>query len=124
MRGAPAIGVAAAYGVVLGVRSGAAFDDVCELLAATRPTAVNLRWAIDRAGGEQRLKGCGQVFTGIFQVPSVAWYLHLHIRDVGVFPHGRGTALATRHSPLSVDPRYPTFAETNKWLIGSSCERR
>jgi methylthioribose-1-phosphate isomerase len=50
VRGAPAIGVAAAYGVVLGVRSGAPFEAVRDLLAATRPTAVNLRWALDRMG--------------------------------------------------------------------------
>ncbi len=48
IRGAPAIGVAAAMGVALGVREGADFDTVCETLAATRPTAVNLFWAIDR----------------------------------------------------------------------------
>ena len=83
----------------------------------------NLRWAIDRAGGERSLKECGQVYTGIFQVPSVAWYLHLHIDDVGIFPYGPGTTLATRYSWLSKDARYPTFAETNKWLLGRSCER-
>jgi methylthioribose-1-phosphate isomerase len=48
VRGAPAIGVAAAYGAVLGVREGNSFESVRELLAATRPTAVNLRWALDR----------------------------------------------------------------------------
>jgi methylthioribose-1-phosphate isomerase len=48
VRGAPAIGIAAAYGVVLGLRSGRSFDAVRDLLAATRPTAVNLRWALDR----------------------------------------------------------------------------
>ena len=48
VRGAPAIGVAAAYGVVLGVRSGRDFQRVRDLLSATRPTAVNLRWALDR----------------------------------------------------------------------------
>src|SRR6202050_4099356 len=48
IRGAPAIGVAAAMGVALGVQDGADFDTVCETLAATRPTAVNLFWAIDR----------------------------------------------------------------------------
>ncbi len=56
VRGAPAIGVAAAYGMVLGVRAlnplgsavvGVARDVAARLLAA-RPTAVNLRWAIDR----------------------------------------------------------------------------
>jgi methylthioribose-1-phosphate isomerase len=48
IRGAPAIGVAAAMGVALGVQEGADFDRVCETLASTRPTAVNLFWAIDR----------------------------------------------------------------------------
>lgn len=50
VRGAPAIGVAAAYGVVLGTREGRDFESVRELLAATRPTAVNLRWALERMG--------------------------------------------------------------------------
>jgi methylthioribose-1-phosphate isomerase len=48
IRGAPAIGVAAAMGVALGVLQGADFDTVCDTLAATRPTAVNLFWAIKR----------------------------------------------------------------------------
>src|SRR6185295_8363583 len=48
IRGAPAIGVAAAMGVALGVREGADFETVCSTLAATRPTAVNLFWAIER----------------------------------------------------------------------------
>ncbi len=48
IRGAPAIGVAAAMGIALGVEQGADFETVCETLGATRPTAVNLFWAIDR----------------------------------------------------------------------------
>jgi methylthioribose-1-phosphate isomerase len=48
IRGAPAIGVAAAMGVALGVQEGADFDTVCDTLAATRPTAVNLFWGIER----------------------------------------------------------------------------
>jgi methylthioribose-1-phosphate isomerase len=54
IRGAPAIGVAAAMGVALGVeKAGSAdldaeFKTICETLAATRPTAVNLFWAIER----------------------------------------------------------------------------
>ncbi len=56
IRGAPAIGVAAAMGVALGVRgtSGARarrrFTQVAKTLKATRPTAVNLAWAVDRMG--------------------------------------------------------------------------
>jgi len=48
IRGAPAIGVAAAMGVALGVQENADFETVCSTLAATRPTAVNLFWAIER----------------------------------------------------------------------------
>jgi len=50
VRGAPLIGAAAAYGVALAVAddaSDAALDRASEVLAATRPTAVNLRWALD-----------------------------------------------------------------------------
>jgi methylthioribose-1-phosphate isomerase len=48
VRGAPAIGVTAAMGVALGVLQGEPIDVVCDTLAKTRPTAVNLFWAIDR----------------------------------------------------------------------------
>jgi methylthioribose-1-phosphate isomerase len=57
VRGAPAIGAAAAYGIALGAMHTSTltpqefapeFDRICARLAATRPTAVNLFWAIDR----------------------------------------------------------------------------
>ncbi len=73
VRGAPAIGIAAAYGVVLGLQSAeegeeaffSRLNEVVDYLATSRPTAVNLFWALDRmrrlaeqeranfAGGEQ-----------------------------------------------------------------------
>ena len=60
VRGAPAIGVSAAYGVALGALKNQAasaeefapeFERICARLAGTRPTAVNLFWAIDRMKG-------------------------------------------------------------------------
>jgi methylthioribose-1-phosphate isomerase len=48
VRGAPAIGVAAAYGVCVGVQQGRSVDDMCDYLATSRPTAVNLFWAVER----------------------------------------------------------------------------
>ena len=57
VRGAPAIGVSAAYGIALGTQASPArsteefapeFEKICTRLAGTRPTAVNLFWAIDR----------------------------------------------------------------------------
>jgi methylthioribose-1-phosphate isomerase len=47
IRGAPAIGVAAAYGLALASRRGEDLDTAHAVLAASRPTAVNLRWALD-----------------------------------------------------------------------------
>jgi len=61
VRGAPAIGVAAAMGIALGVRDSRArdhaelnqdVDRICEVLGSTRPTAVNLFWAIRRMKGK------------------------------------------------------------------------
>ncbi|MGD0884206.1 MAG: S-methyl-5-thioribose-1-phosphate isomerase [Thermodesulfovibrionales bacterium] len=60
IRGAPAIGIAAAMGIALGARDIEADDfkefmaklePVCNLLLSTRPTAVNIRWAVDRLKG-------------------------------------------------------------------------
>lgn len=48
VRGAPAIGVTAAYGVVLAAREPGVLDASFEKLAGSRPTAVNLFWALDR----------------------------------------------------------------------------
>ena len=50
VRGAPLIGATAAYGLALAIRadpSDAALEEACRILAATRPTAINLRWALD-----------------------------------------------------------------------------
>jgi hypothetical protein len=81
----------------------------------------NLKAAIAKAGGEQRIKSCGEVITGPFQVPSVAWRLHMHLDEVEIFPFGPGTALAMGSTPLSVDPRYPEYTKTVHWIVGSSC---
>src|SRR4029079_7358565 len=60
IRGAPAIGVAAAMGIALGMKRSSATgtnqlavecQKICDLMSATRPTAVNLFWAIDRLKG-------------------------------------------------------------------------
>lgn len=47
VRGAPAIGIAAAYGLALAAERGEDLDAAYDVLASSRPTAVNLRWALD-----------------------------------------------------------------------------
>jgi methylthioribose-1-phosphate isomerase len=57
VRGAPLIGVTAAYGVCLALRgdsSDAALERACAMLLATRPTAINLKWALDEMSGAVR----------------------------------------------------------------------
>src|ERR1700693_3162225 len=54
VRGAPLIGATAAYGVARAMRadgSDAALARACDTLIATRPTAINLKWALDEMRG-------------------------------------------------------------------------
>ena len=57
VRGAPAIGIAAAYGCVLGARAGQ-LAAAAVRLAGSRPTAVNLAWAVDRMLALSRKEAC------------------------------------------------------------------
>ena len=78
VRGAPAIGVAAAYGLVLGAKD---FDAAYELLLSTRPTAVNLRWALNqgRALRDRVVEGGdGQEL----RARLLAWACDLHDEDI------------------------------------------
>ncbi|HUR97931.1 MAG TPA: S-methyl-5-thioribose-1-phosphate isomerase [Pyrinomonadaceae bacterium] len=78
VRGAPAIGVSAAYGIALGAKQfvGTNVDDledeldyICEVIGKTRPTAVNLFWAIDRMKRTfQKSKSSGKSITEIQQI--------------------------------------------------------
>lgn len=78
VRGAPAIGVSAAYGIALGARgfvgtNMADFEDeldyICQTLGKTRPTAVNLFWAIDRMKRIfQKAKADGKSISEIKQI--------------------------------------------------------
>ncbi len=79
IRGAPAIGVAAAMGIALGVKQSAAstpaaldaeFSRICDAMSHTRPTAVNLFWAIERMKSvysRVRSQGIGAVRSALIQ---------------------------------------------------------
>ena len=97
IRGAPAIGVAAAYGLVLGIGEAPAgeeadglrerFDGVTALLGATRPTAVNLAWALARGrkvfgdAMDGARSGDGEARTAAYGA-LLAWAKKLHADDV------------------------------------------
>ncbi len=64
VRGAPAIGVAAAYGIALAVMQGHDVEHAFETLAASRPTAVNLRWALDEMRPDPTPERARQIHAG------------------------------------------------------------
>ncbi|SFF34425.1 methylthioribose-1-phosphate isomerase [Fontimonas thermophila] len=140
VRGAPAIGIAAAYGLVLAVRRDPeAFDRAYALLAASRPTAVNLRWALER------MRKLWQQTQHVAHLEAEAVRIHdedlaqnLRIGELGaallpeqarVLTHcntgalatgGHGTALGiirTAHAQSRIAMVYHT--ETRPWLQGA-----
>ena len=87
VRGAPAIGVSAAYGLVVGLRSkpeGTSlrerFEEVAKLLGDTRPTAVNLHWAIDR--GRRVFESVADEGDERAIESLLAWADELHSADI------------------------------------------
>ncbi len=77
VRGAPAIGVAAAYGLVLGADD---FDAAFDLLLSTRPTAVNLRWALEQ--GRAIRDRSAEAGHDELRAQLLVWALELHRQDV------------------------------------------
>ncbi|HEV7504233.1 MAG TPA: S-methyl-5-thioribose-1-phosphate isomerase [Thermoanaerobaculia bacterium] len=100
VRGAPAIGVAAAYGLVLGIRTvqdpghlAGRFEEVLELLGSTRPTAVNLRWALEK--GRKVFTDTAPGGPEAATKALLAWAGELHAEDVRINRRigGHGAAL-------------------------------
>jgi methylthioribose-1-phosphate isomerase len=104
VRGAPAIGVAAAYGLALAAARGEDLDAAYAVLSASRPTAVNLRWALDEVRGDptperaqalhrdevERCRRMGQ--HAVELVPAGARLL-THCNTGGLATGGYGSAL-------------------------------
>jgi len=104
IRGAPAIGVAAAYGLALAARRGEGLDEAYELLVSARPTAVNLRWALDelrreptperaRALHEAEVERCRRMARHAAALVPAGARLLTHCNTGGLATGGYGTAL-------------------------------
>jgi len=156
VRGAPAIGISAAFGLALGATqavtlSAEAFDarlkKLCELLNDARPTAVNLRWAVERMRGvacearannatnaelaerleaeartihSEDLASCKAIGEhGATLVPETANIL-THCNAGGLATAGYGTALGVVRGAVEAGKRVRVFAdETRPFLQGS-----
>jgi methylthioribose-1-phosphate isomerase len=154
VRGAPAIGVAAAMGVALGVQKSKAenvgdlkreFDEICRVIGETRPTAVNLFWAIRRMGTKfetLRMRPVAQIKLALIEEAQ-----RMHAEDIainqamgkhgaalmpasgGVLTHcnagalataGYGTALGVIRAAVESGKKIHVYAdETRPFLQGS-----
>ncbi len=85
VRGAPAIGVAAAFGMLLGARDKEDLNDTAKLLKSTRPTAVNLAWAVDLVLAEAKktikMKEDPTSYSS-FQVAKTVYMIFRHQREI------------------------------------------
>lgn len=154
VRGAPAIGVAAAMGIALGVKNSKAetvgelkreFDEICEAIGKTRPTAVNLFWAIRRMQQKfeiLRVRPMAQIKVALIEEAQ-----RMHAEDIaanqamgqhgarlmpasgGVLTHcnagalatcGYGTALGVIRAAIEEGKKIHVYAdETRPFLQGS-----
>ncbi|HYK90626.1 MAG TPA: S-methyl-5-thioribose-1-phosphate isomerase [Acidobacteriota bacterium] len=154
IRGAPAIGVAAAMGIALGVQNAEAntqdaldceFERICEVMTGTRPTAVNLFWAIERmksAYARFRSGGIPAIRAGLCReaqemhredvqanremgrfgqqlIPPQASIL-THCNAGALATAGYGTALGVIRAAVEAGKRVQVFAdETRPFLQGA-----
>jgi methylthioribose-1-phosphate isomerase len=134
VRGAPAIGIAAAWGLVLANQRG---DDVAQAAAtllAARPTAVNLRWAVERvrtqpcdrwAAEAEALhaedvsinRALGDVGARLLSRRAVVWH---HCNTGALATGGWGTALGIVRSAAAMGKQpFVYVGETRPWLQGA-----
>lgn len=154
VRGAPAIGVAAAMGIALGVRDAEGdhvaelrrqFDQICEVIGETRPTAVNLFWAIRRM--QDKFEQVSELPVPQIKLAMVSEAQRMYVEDIaaneamgrhgasllpasgGVLTHcnagalatcGYGTALGVIRAAVESGKKIHVYAdETRPFLQGS-----
>lgn len=154
VRGAPAIGVAAAMGIALGARDAdaghvselrRAFDQICEEMGSTRPTAVNLFWAIERM--QNKFEALSELPVERIRQELIAEAQRMYVEDIaanealgrhgatlmpssgGVLTHcnagalatcGYGTALGVIRAAVEQGKKIQVYAdETRPFLQGS-----
>lgn len=151
VRGAPAIGVAAAYGVYLGVSRLSArdalnvervFEETRSLLQSSRPTAVNLTWALDRmarrlsaekGGSVEQIRAalkqeadairaedeevCRRIGENGLALLGRNWGILTHCNAGALATAGRGTALAPLYLGTERGYGFKVFADETRPLL-------
>ena len=144
VRGAPAIGIAAAFGVYLGVRDDLKrLDEVCNYLATSRPTAVNLFWALERirkiaTSRERILQECQTMLAeddrvcraigehGLKEIANLksrisdSIQILTHCNAGGLATAGYGTALAPIYFGVEQGKSFHVFVDETRPLLQGS----
>ncbi|HTE58839.1 MAG TPA: hypothetical protein VK631_00720 [Solirubrobacteraceae bacterium] len=76
---------------------------------------------VAKSGGAAALLRCGPVYAPPFEVQAVAWAMHVHSWQVGIFASPPGTVLAGHFSALGHDPRFPEINKNRRWFVGRNC---
>src|ERR1700737_4563389 len=132
VRGAPAIGVAAAFGMALAVRRGDSLDAAANELRSARPTAVNLAWAVDRmlrARGDlaeaqamfrEDVEGNHRIGRFGAELLGRSATVLTHCNAGALATAGYGTALGVIRSAVEAGKQIDVFAdETRPFLQGA-----
>jgi methylthioribose-1-phosphate isomerase len=136
VRGAPAIGVAAAFGMALAAQRGDDLDAAAEILKASRPTAVNLAWAVDRMLDASRrgadlvaeaeriniedVESCMRIGRYGAELLGSQSTVLTHCNAGALATAGYGTALGVIRAAIDSGKRVAVFAdETRPYLQGA-----
>lgn len=130
VRGAPALAIAAAYGLALAVRRGQDPERAAALLAEARPTAVNLRWALDAVRGAPDIEAAAiALHADDLRINRALGEHGAPLLDGGVLTicntgalatGGHGTALGMVRSARALGRDVHVWAcETRPWLQGA-----
>lgn len=136
VRGAPAIGVSAAFGLALAAQRGDDFDAAAAELRSSRPTAVNLMWAIDRMLGAREagrdltaeaeairaedVEACRRIGRYGAELLGASATVLTHCNAGALATAGYGTALGVIRAAVEGGKRIAVFAdETRPYLQGA-----
>jgi hypothetical protein len=76
---------------------------------------------VAKSGGAEELLSCGPVYAPPFEVQAVAWAMHVHSSQVGIFANPPGTVLGGHFSALGRDPRFTEVNKNRRWSVGRNC---
>jgi hypothetical protein len=116
------VGLVLVVGVVVYNRP--QLDAVLNGLRGEARLDAQLETAIARAGGPGAVLACAKPITGAYQVPILAWYLHVHSIRVGLNPRPPAVVFRAnfaRMPPVPTQPPYREVATAGGWHVYEAC---